>query len=787
MSHPPPLSRLLVLLPFTLALLAAPARASTIGIGPFATRSVQILFDGAGVPHVVASSTAGVYWGFGYSVGRARLFQMEVLRRSVRGTLAEIYGEAFLEADVLARRDRVDPAELTEGPGRAADRFRIALSAFTAGLNAAVAAVQARRLPPDPGFAALGIAPSPFSEADVLDIFAGTMAARYNDFTQELDNLHLLNHLVRNLGARRASQAFEDVIFHHDPGVYTTLRGRSPLPAQLRHLPNFLPEAIPEGTLESPTLRSRKRNSLLKSIGIPEKSGSYAVALSMRPFGGKGAVLFGGPQMGYFKPSALFEVGLHCPEFDLVGTTPVGYFALLFGANRHLAFTATAGVANLVDLLALVPDPANPETLLGDGLTLPLRRRVERFTVKGRSRPVERVIEETDLGPVIAVEGKVRYVKTRGWKGRVIDSYAAWFASNFAPTLTEWVGASDGMALSINWLGADRAGNIAYVYAGLGKSRQSFGDDRLPVRRPAQFPYPDVRLAGFNPPNGWFVNWNCPPVAGFRDGDLQTAWGADQRSAFLDDQLGRNRERLSPEFFRDLDRAIASTDLRAWFFREELARLIDAAALPVAAQQALVAMARWNGRRTDRNADGLLDDPGAGLFDRFWTNLNARLFGKVLGPFAWMVSSDPTWTQSSLLSRALRQTSSFDWLDGRPPTEVVTGVFLDTVKELASGGLPLPAQPCPRMEFLPVNHVGAPTQTGPAAFTPFQNRGSDVQIVSLTPEGIRVWGVLPPGNDAGGPHAIDQLGAFQAFQFRERPLTLSQLARRVHRKAILQP
>lgn len=743
---------------------------------------IQIWRDPAGVPHVVASTTEGVYWGFGYCIGQDRMMQLELLRRSCRGMLSELFGKAFLDADTLARRDRVPEAELQEGFERAPDEFRAAVEAFTLGLNRAVEQMRLRRIPADPGLSAAGVEATPFSVTDVLEIFAGTMGARYNDFTQELDNLHLLSAMVRKYGARQASRIFEDVVFYRDPAAYTTL-GDMPFLSQQKlrrspHLPSYLPGTKP---FEAPTLRSRKRNQTLKTIGIPDKSGSYAAVLSRLPEGKREAFLYGGPQMGYFSPSAVYEIGLHTPEFDLVGTTPAGYLALLFGANRDLGFSATAGVGNIVDVVTfrrLASDPAiliggkNPAAPDAGELTVPVVTRTETIQVKGLRRPVERTFEDTPLGPVIAAEGPVVYVKHRAWKGRLIDSYAAWFASNHAKTLEEWLAASDGMAISINWLGADRGGHIAYVHAGCGKSRRSFGDDRLPTTQPTVFPYPDIRLSGTDPASGFYANWNCPPVNGYRDGDMQTGWGADQRTKFLAEQLGTHRSRWSVEYLGELDRAMAFTDLRAWFFRDLLTGLIDEPALTAGGIAALGALRDWNGLRTDENGDGLLDHPGAGLFDAFWGRLFGTVFGNTLGEYAWMLGSDPTWTQTSLLAKALKGTSCFDYLGGKPASQVVTEVFAATVAGLASEGTPLPLLPCPAMEFAGMNHVGAPTMAPTASCTPYMNRGSDVQIMHLNPDGISIIGVMPPGNAGWGAHATDQMSAFKAFEWRERPLSI---------------
>ena len=64
---------------------------------------VEIFRDQYGTPHVFADSNYGVYYGYGYVVATDRLFQMEMLKRTVHGRVAEVLGEEFLDLDTLIR------------------------------------------------------------------------------------------------------------------------------------------------------------------------------------------------------------------------------------------------------------------------------------------------------------------------------------------------------------------------------------------------------------------------------------------------------------------------------------------------------------------------------------------------------------------------------------------------------------------------------------------------------------------------------------------------------------
>lgn len=97
--------------------------------------SVSVALDGRAVPTLHAQSLEDAYRVQGYLVARERLFQMEVMRRTADGRLAELFGEAALPLDRLHRtygfRQVAEQAlALGTGPGRRS------LEAYAAGVNA---------------------------------------------------------------------------------------------------------------------------------------------------------------------------------------------------------------------------------------------------------------------------------------------------------------------------------------------------------------------------------------------------------------------------------------------------------------------------------------------------------------------------------------------------------------------------------------------------------------------------------------------------------------------------
>ena len=65
--------------------------------------SVDVVFDEFGIPHIDASSEEDAYFALGKIHAQDRWFQMEIMRRTAKGELAEIVGQKALESDKFFR------------------------------------------------------------------------------------------------------------------------------------------------------------------------------------------------------------------------------------------------------------------------------------------------------------------------------------------------------------------------------------------------------------------------------------------------------------------------------------------------------------------------------------------------------------------------------------------------------------------------------------------------------------------------------------------------------------
>src|SRR6185295_358207 len=145
---------------------STPTQASTRTLAVAGLRDrVTVRRDERGIPYIEAKNDEDLYFAQGYVVASDRLWQMDLLRRNERGELAEVLGNAVLEQDkqhrTLGFAQEVE-VELT----KASPESRAVLEAYANGVNAYIATLDPKSLPPE--FQILQYQPKPWTPADSL-------------------------------------------------------------------------------------------------------------------------------------------------------------------------------------------------------------------------------------------------------------------------------------------------------------------------------------------------------------------------------------------------------------------------------------------------------------------------------------------------------------------------------------------------------------------------------------------------------------------------------------------
>ncbi|MCP4157756.1 MAG: hypothetical protein GY757_59150, partial [bacterium] len=444
---------------------------------------VTVYRDNFGVPHIYAKTAKGLFTTWGYVLAQDRLFQLDVLRATVWGKVAEFYGPGanniYIEFDKQTRINSYTEAEVIAEILALDLEYQELLGYYAAGINMYIAEALANpneKLPIE--YHNLGMTKvEHFSAADIAQIFIGSMGIRFNELNSELANAAIYKKLVETVGSHNAPAAFSDTFPPQVPHIQTTIPSTTSPTAKANKAPEKSKETITYCNHKLPKSitkiyeKERKRKELIRevlggSVAQPNKSGSYMWAVAgAKTEGRKEALFINGPQMGFFNPAYLHEVGIHGAGYDVVGTSPVGYPFVEFGHNKTATWGSTAGFGDTVDLFIL--DLVNDDYhYLHNGQVMEMESRTEVIKVRGGDT-ITITAYRSCYGPVFAWgDDGHAYTKQRSWEMKLLESLAGWIDSTKAKNFTQFLAGASKMAISINWMYADKKGNIGYLITG---------------------------------------------------------------------------------------------------------------------------------------------------------------------------------------------------------------------------------------------------------------------------------------------------------------------------------
>jgi penicillin amidase len=490
--HSIPLLALLLTAPALLAIplaAAQPASGASEVILPGILGPVRVLRDAHDVPHIFGRTDRDVLFALGRAHAGDRLFQMDVLRHTFSGTLAELVGTPALASDVQLRTLGLRRAAEASFPALP-EETQVWLQAYARGVNS-VLHDASRPLPPEYGALELTRASiRPWSPIDSLVIGKGLAFALSFDLS-DVD-------LTVALGAFSAAGAaagfdpaalfFEDVYRAAPfdptvsiPGVFTAKRD-----AAGKALPALDPRTVGlarqyrEKALAVPLLR-RALERGQSGQGSNWWVASGRVTDSGRP------ILANDPHLGLDTPSIFYEAQLRIvdggrPPMNAFGVTFPGIPGIVLGCNVHICWGATTNPMDVTDVyqerLVLDPGTGLPVATTFEGKPEPLVLIPQTFltNVVGDSVPDDLV--DAGVGPLA---GGVTLVVPRRNNGPIVavDLSDPAHPSALSVQYTGW-GPTRELAAFQTW---NRASNLAEFKAGLplfdvGSQNFSYADDR---------------------------------------------------------------------------------------------------------------------------------------------------------------------------------------------------------------------------------------------------------------------------------------------------------------------
>jgi penicillin G amidase len=464
---------------------------------------VRVRRDAHDVPHIFARNDRDALFALGRAHARDRFFQMDLLRRTFSGTLAELVGPAALESDVQLRTLGLRRAAAASLPA-VSEATRAWLNAYTRGVNSWLRD-PANPLPPEYGALELSRAGIPaWTPVDSLVIAKGlAFGLSFDlgdiDLTVALDAFQEAGEDGGFDGAALFSQdlyrsaPFDPAVSIPGflPGAASAAAGDRPAPRRPGPLSHLPPRAVDLAR----RYRERAAQVPLLRRAFEHREGARGsnwwvargnVTATGRP------LLANDPHLALDTPAIFYEAQLRVsggerPAMNAFGVTFAGIPGIVLGCNPRLCWGATTNPMDVTDVyleqLVLDPGTGLPVATLFDGRPEPLVFVLQAFRVNqiGNGTPddltdagigpleggVTLIVPRRNNGPVVAIDVSepsqpvAISVQYTGWGAtRELDAFRSW---NRAANIPEFVAGLQFFDVgSQNWAYADVDGNIAY-------------------------------------------------------------------------------------------------------------------------------------------------------------------------------------------------------------------------------------------------------------------------------------------------------------------------------------
>ena len=613
-----------------------------------------ILWDRWGIAHIHADQPYDLGVGLGYAVAQERLWQLDYMRRRVRGELAALLGTEALANDREMR---------TIGIATAADAVAQTIAGTTAelldGLAAGINAWRQTALETDSlseEFGILDYHPAPWTPADSVALWRW----RWWMLTGRLDQIVLAE------------------------------AARQTLPADL--LAAFLAVEAGEETIVPDPVNG----PIPGGDSSGEGSNNWAVAGSRTTTGYP--VLCSDPHNAFDQPSQWFQAQLTCPAIglDSIGAVYAGTVSAYLGRNRHTAWGVTNHVAPIRDLYVEETDGPDGNRYRDGAAWRPFEE--DRHTIEVQGAPDETLlVRRTVRGPIVndllpwtpTDDGGVAPPISLRWRGiepGVKSGLEALLAVNRARNVDEMLAALEQWPGPVlNFVFADRDGRIGYHVASHIPRRE------IAMRglRPANDPdhtwrgtLPFDRLPQLiDPPRGWVATANNPPWA--EDPPEMPylgsgGWADGYRFRRIRERIEAGPARLSPNEIAAIHGDVLharAVDLLPVLI--EVLRTVPGRRPRAAYRQ----LARW---------DGSFDTEavGASIFTAFWQRWLERIaaarFPAHLVP---LVAG-----QAGAVARRLLLGDDLAWLSDTDYREEVRAAYVSAIDWLAEVAGPYPSR-----------------------------------------------------------------------------------------------
>lgn len=285
---------------------------------------VAVQRDALGVPTVWGTDRLDVARATGFLHAQDRYFQMDLLRRSAAGELAELFGEAALAYDRDMRSEQlrvVAQHALAQQP----EAIRALITAYANGVNQGLAALDSRPFE----YWVLRQQPAPWAEADSLLV----ILAMFNDLTDRKARWELSKAYLRDVLGEAGADFVAPAGGPWDAPIDGTAMPAPTVPAQWPAASSAAASILPD---QHPVLGSN----------------NWAVAGAATAHGG--AIVADDMHLGLRLPNIWYRMRLAVENaLDITGVTLPGVPAIVAGSNGKVAWGFTNSYGDWSDIVLL--------------------------------------------------------------------------------------------------------------------------------------------------------------------------------------------------------------------------------------------------------------------------------------------------------------------------------------------------------------------------------------------------------------------------------------------------
>ena len=642
---------------------------------PGLVAAVSVARDEYGVPLLQGRNRLDLAYATGFIHAQERFFQMDLLRRVGAGELAELFGARALATDKAHRLHRFRArAELMLAAMPAADRQFI--DRYVAGINDGIGALGARPFE----YALTGTAPRAWSAADSLLV----AYAMFFDLQGSQEPRKLARGwIAEHTDAAQRAFLLPDATEWDAPLDEAAMPAPTPIPATAPHWWGQRRGTAPVRVASA---------DFVDAVG----SNSWAVAGSRSRDGG--AIVSDDMHLGLQLPTTWYRLALQFQDADgkprrmvgltLPGTPPI----IVAGSNGHVAWGYTNSYADLLDLVVLDVDPADPARVHTPNGWETLVSHAETILVKGASAHTM-VVRDSSLGPLRQAGGRSYAIRWIAHQSGALNLNQRKLET--ADTLVEALAVAATIGIPAqNFIAGDDNGNIGWTITGMLPRRSQASSATGPARTAtwatwdgalAPADYPKV----VNPPSGQLSSANSRQLMGtgaqlIGDGGFDLgARGRQIRDGLL--ALGERTDTTAVYGVTLDDRAVF---MAAWR-RRAIAALDDAAlkGQPQRAEFLRLLQTGWSGRAS-------VDSTGYRLARAYMWALYDLLFGAanvemaVLDDKAGVHAASARWPV--VVARLLDERPA-SWLPAAFPNwgSLELAAIDDVIAQLTGNGRPL--------------------------------------------------------------------------------------------------